>query len=253
MVDFLAAIRTESARFAACLRAGSWDAPVPSCPGWTLADLAWHLTEVQHYWASIASDLLLDPGNVTKLERPANDDLPDLFDDRSAALTSALERHPAATRCWSWAEDGWSIGWVRRRQAHEALIHRVDAELAVGSRTDVDPDLARDGVDEVLTNMVFGIPEWADFIPDESVVTLSVDGGPVIGMRFGRMVGTGPESGTDYDFETLVPAEPGGPVVAGTPQAVDLWLWGRGGESDLRTNEPELVSRIRAILADATQ
>jgi hypothetical protein len=32
---------------------------------------------------------------------------------------------------WTWSQNR-SVGFVRRRQAHEALIHRRDAELVVG-------------------------------------------------------------------------------------------------------------------------
>ncbi|MFP5331192.1 MAG: maleylpyruvate isomerase family mycothiol-dependent enzyme [Acidimicrobiia bacterium] len=253
MIDYVEAIRRESRRFAECIRHGDPEARVPSCPDWNLADLAWHLTEVQHFWGSIATDLLLDGDKVVPLVRPPHAEIADRFDERSAALVAALDRHPPDTRCWSWHDEGWSIGWVRRRQAHEALIHRVDAELAVGNRTDIDVELARDGVDEVLENHVFGIPDWARFLPGETAVTLSVDGGPQIGLRFGRMIGTGPESGKDYDFETLVPSEPAGSSIAGTAPAVDLWLWGRGSADGLRCDDPDVMARVRAIVADATR
>src|SRR6185312_10928831 len=36
-------------------------APVPSCPGWTAADLAWHLLEVQFFWATVVERRLQDP------------------------------------------------------------------------------------------------------------------------------------------------------------------------------------------------
>ena len=50
------------------------------------------------------------------------------------------------------------MGFVRRRQAHEALIHRIDAELTAGRRTPVDPLLGADGVDEALRVMYGGVP-----------------------------------------------------------------------------------------------
>ena len=31
---------------AVAVLARGWTAPVPGCPGWTLADLVWHLAEV---------------------------------------------------------------------------------------------------------------------------------------------------------------------------------------------------------------
>ncbi len=39
----------------------------------------------------------------------------------------------------------------QRRQAHEAAIHRYDAQLAAGSPQPVNGTLAADGVDELLT------------------------------------------------------------------------------------------------------
>ena len=252
MIDFLEVIRAESARFAECIRAGDMEASVPSCPDWKMADLAWHLVEVQHFWGSIADRLVLDPGQVTKIERPANEHLPGLLVEQSAALVEALSRHPAQARCWSWYDEGWSIGWVRRRQAHEALIHRVDAELVIGHLTEVDDELAADGIDELLYTMVDGVPEWADFIPDETHATLSVDGGASYGLRFGRIVGTSPESGKEYDFDTFLVSDPAGPIIGGSPSALDLWLWGRGHEG-VRCDDPSLLARIRAIVTDATQ
>lgn len=252
MIDFVDVIRRESARFSQCIRQGEPTAPVPSCPDWTMADLAWHLTEVQHFWGSIASDLLQDPAGVEPLVRPPDEAVADLFDHRSARLVAAVSRHPADARCWTWDEGGWTIGWVRRRQAHEALIHRVDAELTVGHVTSIAEPLAADGVDELLRVQVDGVPDWATFIPDDTAATISIDGGADHGLRFGRIRGTGPESGKAYDFDSFLVSEPGGTVVAGSAAALDLWLWGRG-TGGVRCDDDQLLERIRAIVSVATQ
>lgn len=252
MIDFVEAIRRESARFLECVRQGDLTASVPSCPGWTLEDLAWHLSEVQSYWGTIASDLLQDPGGVTAPERPGPEGLADLFEERSARLVEAVSKHPADARCWTWDDAGWTIGWVRRRQGHEALIHRVDAELAIGNLTAVDEKLAADGVHELLFTQVDGVPDWATFIADGTTATISIDGGEAYGLRFGRIVGTGPESGKDYDFESFLVSEPTGTVIAGPAGAMDLWLWGRG-ESGIRCDDKALLQRVRAVVSEATQ
>src|SRR5918995_144022 len=62
--------------------------------------------------------------------------------------------HLATVQRW------WAVGFILRRQAHEALIHRVDAEQAAGVPSDVDPALASDGVHEVLAVMYGGCPPW---------------------------------------------------------------------------------------------
>ncbi|WP_238993563.1 hypothetical protein [Nocardioides caldifontis] len=66
-----------------------------------------------------------------------------------------------------WAEDR-TVGYIRRRQAHEALIHRLDAELTAGTVTALDPTLASDGVDEALDVMFGGCPPWGSFEPATS-------------------------------------------------------------------------------------
>jgi hypothetical protein len=70
MIDHLRHLSTESARFREALEEVDAEAQVPSCPGWTAADLLWHLTEVQHFWGSIVAGRLQDPAGVGDLLRP---------------------------------------------------------------------------------------------------------------------------------------------------------------------------------------
>src|SRR4029079_7623071 len=54
--EFLAALDRDSAAFAdACAAAGP-GAEVAGCPGWTVADLLWHVTEVQDFWRTIVAE-----------------------------------------------------------------------------------------------------------------------------------------------------------------------------------------------------
>jgi len=43
-----------------------------------------------------------------------------------------------------------TVGFWWRRMALETTVHRTDAELSVGQRTEVAPELALDGIDELL-------------------------------------------------------------------------------------------------------
>jgi hypothetical protein len=55
-----------------------------------------------------------------------------------------------------------AASWARR-QAHELVVHRMDLEGAAGrAPAPVDPVLAEDGVDELLTVVV---PRWAHTEP----------------------------------------------------------------------------------------
>ena len=259
MIDYHAAIRSESARFAALVGDTEIATPVPSCPGWSVADLTWHLLEVQYFWASIVADLLEAPDTVAELSRQADTDLPAQFDAQTNRLLDALQSHDITDKCWSWHTEGHSVGWVLRRQAHEALIHRIDAELAHGSAFAVDTELATDGVDEVLNVMVDAsdIPDWSSFTPDGSTAAIVADEGRSWTVRTGHFRGTSPQTGNTYDDPALLIAsdiEHPTTVVRGSSVDLDLWLWGRGSSGALRIEgDANVAAMIRSAAIAGTQ
>ncbi|MDQ4024964.1 MAG: maleylpyruvate isomerase family mycothiol-dependent enzyme, partial [Actinomycetota bacterium] len=60
-----------------------------------------------------------------------------------------LDATDDAAPAWSWAGDN-RAGFWRRRTTLETLVHRWDAENATGEASPLDPELAADGVDEIL-------------------------------------------------------------------------------------------------------
>lgn len=231
---YRAVVAAESRRFLAVLADVDLVDEVPSCPGWHVADLVWHLAEVHGFWAQVAGHLLQDPSEADDLERPEDAALHAFASSRRAELLDALARRSPADRCWSWSELGGDIAWVARRQAHEALIHRVDAELAAGVAVGTcDPALAADGVDELVGGFLVGVPAWATWTPDGTTVALDcTDVGRRTVLGLGRMTGTSPDSGRSYDLDAaelldhhveMVDVE-----VAGDAWDLDRWLWGRG-------------------------
>lgn len=258
MLDYINSIRSNSARFSELIRVTDPAAPVPSCPGWSASDLFWHLTEVQYFWATIVAGLLTSPQTVSELARPGDAELGDLFDAQSARLLHAVQHRNPTDECWIWHESGHNVGWVRRRQAHEALIHRIDAELAAGSETAVDEELAVDGVDEVLTIYLDAsdLPEWATFLPDGSSARIAIEGGDSWNLILGRFEGTSPNTGNTYDEAALRLEEVAEPstLITGTGPDLDLWLWGRGPLHSLQVSGDAVVpDRIRAAAAAGTQ
>ena len=260
---FVVAIREQSERFLGVLAGVHAQAPVPSCPGWTAADLLWHLGVVQHFWADVARGATED--DVVPPERP--DDvaaLRTLVARSGTELLGALVGRDPSDRTWSWHPEGGSIGWLVRRQAHEALIHRVDAELTAG--LDVRPpsaELALDGVDEVLSVFIDGVPAWGTFAPDgvRVLLTSSNLSGRWL-LSLGPFAGTGPDTGTAHDLDAAavsrVPEDAGaGPVdaeIAGHAWDVDRWLWGRGDDDQVEiTGSLDAVRRVRALVASATE
>lgn len=273
MIDYVQATEGESTRFATAidrvLAAGSSldDPRVPTCPDWSLADLAWHLTEVQHFWAAIVGQGLASPADYDRPERPPTDQLPASFAQGSQRLVEVLAAADPDQPCWSWHAAGDRVAWVRRRQAHEALIHRIDAELAAatvdGSPTSPDDaTLSADGVDEMLAVMLDASspPPWATWQPHgrSAELVATVDGGSDRAWRLelGHLVGD--EDGTARDLEALVveiidPAEGAASdvTVRAPAQELNRWIWGRGelGEGAVIEGDPSIVTDIRAIAA----
>lgn len=260
MIDYLNSIRTESARFSQLVAELPASTLVPSCPEWSVADLTWHLAEVQYFWASIVAELLDSPESMVELERPGDEDLPRLFAEQSGFLLEALSSRQPGDVCWSWHQAGHSVGWVLRRQAHEALIHRVDAELAGGGTFAVNPDLAADGVDEVLAVMLDAtdLPGWATFRPGDTTVEMRLAHNPASwAMELGTFTGTSPATGNSYADPALrlIPAlDQPTAVISGAATDLDLWLWGRGSDDPIEISGPDGIgNQIRSIAAAGTQ
>ena len=258
--SYVASVREQSERFLEAVALAAPEAPVPSCPGWSVAELVWHLAEVQHFWASVVAG---QEGEDVAAPERADDPvaLRRLGATAGTELVTTLAAADPATPCWPWHPDGGTVGWVARRQAHEALVHRVDAELAAG--LEVRPpsvELAVDGVDEVLRVFVHGVPSWGVFERDGVTVRVECTNGPRAWLlRLGRFTGVGPENGTSHalDAAEVAVLDDGSPpvdlVVAGRAWDLDRWLWGRGPAEVTVTGPADLEARLRALLVDVTQ
>jgi len=261
-LDYVAHIRSDSARFAEVLANLRDPVRVPSCPDWDAGDLLWHLTEVQWFWGAIVVDRLdsPDPAEEATPERPGDHDgLLELFERASSRLTDGLDATPPETRLWTWADNDQTAGFIRRRQAHEALIHRVDAELTAGLPSVLDMALATDGVDELLRVMLGDLPEWATFSPEDAVIRIeAVDSGRSWDLVLGRFTGTSPNTGNTYDepaIELLDDTESGPTTtILGTAADLDLWLWNRGSEDRLQVDgSVELFERFKGVVAQGVE
>jgi uncharacterized protein (TIGR03083 family) len=253
--DYLRLLESESARFRAVLERADPDSPVPACPDWDAADLLWHLAEVQWFWGSM---VLSRPGGpeheFAEPDRPdAYADMLAGFDEQSQRLVRALREADPADSAWTWSSDH-TVGFIYRRQAHEALIHRLDAEQTAGDVTALDPRLASDGVDEVLGVMIGGCPPWGTFTSDGTGIRVHIeDTGVDVLATLGRFVGTDPEDGTAYDDDDIggvdqLPDEPA-LTVSGDAADLDTWLWRRGAPDRIRVEgDPTVASRFRAIV-----
>lgn len=135
------------------------DAPVPTCPRWTVADLVAHQGMV-HRWA--AGNLVGDdtgvPSKTDILHSIPADRLIAWFLDGAAELVATLGATPPDVAAMVFLKDAPAPRqfWARR-QAHETTIHAADAVAAALGRmpsaddVNVPRDIAVDGIDELLT------------------------------------------------------------------------------------------------------
>jgi len=256
-MDYLEHLARESGLFASAVQAAPGAARVPPCPDWDADDLLWHLGEVQWFWATIVREGVDGTGaEALKPPRPTGRAaLAEFFTDASASLMVALAAAAPETPAWTWSEDQ-TVGFIRRRQAHEALIHRVDAELTAGiARSDIDPELGSDGADECVRIMYGGdIPAWGTLTPEpgHTVRLRTTDTGDSWFVTLGRFTGTSP-SGTSYDEPACaVPGADPGTDAAATISAsaadLDCWLWNRPPLSEPdRSGDPEALAGFESL------
>jgi uncharacterized protein (TIGR03083 family) len=251
-MDFNRYIAAESSRFADVIEQAPPDARVPSCPDWSADDLLWHLAEVQYFWGTVVLDQV-DGGEAEKRNpaRPVGRaGLLDFYLRASDRLAGALDGADPGAHAWTWSDDQ-TVGFIQRRQAQEALIHRVDAELTTGRRTPIDQALAVDGVDETLRVMYGGCPSWGTISPDPGRGTIrlrATDTSDSWLVTLARFTGTDPDDGKTYDEPDIqvAPADPGGTAAAeitGTAADLDCWLWNREPAGPVeRSGDPAVLA-----------
>jgi uncharacterized protein (TIGR03083 family) len=145
---FLAHLRNELNTFSSFLTS-DLSVPIEHCGSWNLFDLAEHLGG-RNLWAAVA---ISEKRGDYKAPAPPRDRdlLIRWFDEASATLLKALDTDSAA-KAWTF-HPPHTVGFWQRRRCHEALIHRWDAEHALGSPQPFDRELATDGVSEVFDTL----------------------------------------------------------------------------------------------------
>ncbi len=253
--DYLRHLRTESASFREAITACDSDARVPSCPDWDADDLLWHLGEVQHFWAGVITNRPAAPEDVEPTRPHGREALLGFFDASSQALVDALTAADPAEVAWTWSTEQ-SVGFTYRRQALEALVHRLDAEQAAGEITTFDPALCLDGVFEVIGVMFGGHPDWGHFEPSPQHVRLHLtDVDSSVWAQLGVFSGTDPGSGTSFADEPDIglaedPGTEADVVVSGTSPHMLAWLWRRTDAAAVTmTGDLNVYDRFRTIVS----
>lgn len=202
---------------------------VPSCPGWTTKDLAKHMAHVYLGQAYVVETGSQAENKEHLAPYPRTDDFLEFMSWGFAAITKTLDINRPERPTWSWHHSDFSVDFWFRRMAHETVIHRIDAQQAVGSVTPIDEALALDGVDEVLDFLPL-MGSWPE-VPNVdfgivSIVASTKNGSKVWDLNFTDQATT--VSAID---KANVSARL---VISGDAEAMDLYLWGRIDSSDPR-------------------
>ncbi|MDQ0380632.1 maleylpyruvate isomerase family mycothiol-dependent enzyme [Amycolatopsis thermophila] len=221
------------------------DLPVPACPGWTTGTLVEHLGGVAHRvtaWVDTQT-----PPLEWEREPSAGQDALEWFRAAADGLFRSLASRPPSFPCQTWSPADRTFGFWRRRMAHEFTVHRVDLEQALGMPPVVDPVLAADGVDEVLT---LWLAEPNRPAPGPAVTVTGR--GEVIQVRCPGRVWTVrmPDGEGDPDVLREAAGAADGRVAGDAPD-VYLWLWGRGTAHPLEVTGEAAV--LRRVLAACTR
>jgi uncharacterized protein (TIGR03083 family) len=223
--------------------------PVPTCPGWTVSDLAGHVAEVYlHKAECIRLRAFPDPWPP---ERPAVPPTAEL-ETAWARLLEQFATHEPTDPAATWHDPDQTVGFWIRRMAQETAVHRIDAQLAAGVTVDPIPDdLAEDGVDELLTLFVaYASEHWPGGFAG---VLAGADRRPVrVTAGSGSWLVT-----IEEDAARVVPTSADAPAAAqvtGDAGAMARWLWGRGGEEAVTVGgDQPLVDQLRRVIVAGTQ
>jgi hypothetical protein len=183
----------------------------------------------------------------------ADEDPLGLLDRTYAGLLAEFAAHGLQDPAGSWYAPDQTVGFWIRRMAQETVIHRIDAELALGSPAQPVPaDLALDGVDEVLVVfLAYATGLWCEDFGDDLA---GADGRPVLLSSGGAGWLVHPAAdGVSVEAGVGAGPVPAAATIRAEPEAMLRWLWGRGGNGVAVEGDAELVARLRRLLVTATQ
>ena len=259
----------DNARFLACLDVdyrrlrevapGHLDARVPTCPDWTVADLARHVGEVYLHKVEC-----MRAGGPLETEWPPAglmDEEPLALLDRSyTELVAELTTRDPAAPGGTWYTPDPTVGFWFRRMAQETVIHRIDAELSVAAPVaPVPDDLAIDGIDELLkVFLAYHFSKW----PEDYAEALKDSPGRaflILSAGTSWMVKTSPAEISVEGGPGAELASTGTPdiVVTGAPAAVLRWGWNRetaGEQSPVSVQgSADALAEFRRCVFESTQ
>lgn len=225
-VEYLAALERDSTALIEIVDSADLSREVPSCPGWTLLDLAKHVGSV-HRWAHGAVS------SGAPIEFPVGPDDPGELSrwlgDGSARLVALLRSTDPATPTWTFGPRPRQVSFWSRRQTHETSMHLFDARNSLGERTPISPEFAADGVEEFFSLFYPRQIQRGELEPIAPGIRIVLDEAPDVEYLLAG-------DGTNREAQTAA-------VVRGPAERVLRVLWGREGLVGLRVEGDQNVAR----------
>jgi uncharacterized protein (TIGR03083 family) len=251
---FLVALEHHARLLSEAARSVDLETSVPTCPGWTVRDLAVHTGIVHRHKTEVVRGGYLDsaPDEPTG----PDGDVMAWYDEGVAEMLAVFGAADLDAPTWTWSRRDQKAEWWVRRMAHESLIHGADALLAARRVPGAEEWLAVDGVDELIDEFMTGGPRWSVVESTDRRIDL-VARDRTWGLRTALLSGTDPRSGTRYDaYHTFVHDRAGlaDATIRSDAETLDFWLWGRAAlPDDAVTGDRSLVAHVRSTAAEATQ
>ena len=166
--DLCAALQSATATLAALVGSSDQDLRIPTCPDWTMRQLATHVGRA-HRWAaeivSTRSQRFIEFRSVPDGKSPPGAAAQAEWLSAGAARLAGAVAAAGADLVWAFRELSPAPFWARR-MTHETLVHLADAQIAAavgtggtsgtaGRKTaaEMPARLAADAIDEWLTVM----------------------------------------------------------------------------------------------------
>ncbi|WP_157474587.1 maleylpyruvate isomerase family mycothiol-dependent enzyme [Parafrankia sp. EUN1f] len=236
------ALLTETDLLADLYRDRDPTTPVPTCPGWTLAQLVAHVGGAHRWTATMVthrSTENIDYATVPDVRRPHDQQAAvEWLRDSARQIITAVDATGAEVPVWTPFAGLRPAQWWIRRRLHEVTGHRADALLALGRDVVMAPAVAADGLSELLDLIASGAPWFATPLDDENTLTLTATdtaagwsitrSGDTVTWTGVPAAATVTVSGAAVDLYLLalrrISAADTRLTVSGDPKVLDTWL-----------------------------
>jgi uncharacterized protein (TIGR03083 family) len=229
--EFLSVIRRDGDLMSAAADRGGPEATIPTCPEWCMRDLIQHQGRVHRWATAIVQDRLAGP-DVDTGPMPSDGDLVPWFRDGCAALIDVLANADPELECFTFLPAPSPVEFWARRQTHETAIHRADAESATGAITPFAPDVADDGIDELVLHFASRPRSRLRSDPPRALALAATDTGSTwnVLIEGDRVQATRDATHGSADCEVRAPASD-----------LFLFLWNRRPRSDIDVSGDEAL------------